>query len=92
MIPAESEEEQFRLRNVRLGEKGFLPFHEAVGIYQPLRPEKLPSARKKVLRERFRDDPVYPVPQFANNFIFFVDDKHSPVRLPMCRKFFLRLL
>ncbi|WDP87070.1 MAG: hypothetical protein HUN05_19665 [Desulfobacter sp.] len=35
LLPAETEEEQFRLKNLRLAEKGFLPFHEAVGIYQP---------------------------------------------------------
>ncbi|MEH0020477.1 MAG: DUF6178 family protein [Desulfobacter sp.] len=37
LMPSESEEEQFRLRNLRLAEKGFLPPHEAVGIYQPSR-------------------------------------------------------
>jgi len=36
IIPAELEEEAYRLRNVRLGEKGFLPFDEAISIYQPL--------------------------------------------------------
>ena len=36
VIPAEAEEEAFRQRNVRLAEKGLLPFEEAVGIYQPL--------------------------------------------------------
>jgi hypothetical protein len=34
---AEAEEEAFRLRNQRLAEKGFMPFDEAVGIYQPLK-------------------------------------------------------
>ncbi|MBW2010980.1 MAG: hypothetical protein JRI32_04870, partial [Deltaproteobacteria bacterium] len=34
--PSEFEEEAYRLRNVRLAEKGFLPFDEAIGIYQPL--------------------------------------------------------
>lgn len=34
LIPAEAEEEIYRLRSTRLGEKGFLPFDEAVGIYQ----------------------------------------------------------
>ncbi|MFH1982706.1 MAG: DUF6178 family protein [Pseudomonadota bacterium] len=34
IIPAEVEEESYRLRNVRMAEKGFLPFDEAVGIYQ----------------------------------------------------------
>ena len=36
LIPAEVEEEIYRLRNVRMAEKGFLPFDEAVGIYQPM--------------------------------------------------------
>lgn len=39
IIPAETEEESYRLRSVRLAEKGFLPFHEAIGIYQPLNPD-----------------------------------------------------
>ena len=41
VIPAEIEEEEYRLRNVRLAEKGFLPFDEAIGIYQPLEPQAL---------------------------------------------------
>ncbi len=41
VIPAETEEETYRLRNVRLAEKGFLPFDEAIGIYQPLKPQSL---------------------------------------------------
>ncbi len=36
IIPSETEEEIYRLRNVRMAEKGFLPFDEAVGIYQPM--------------------------------------------------------
>ena len=36
VLPAECEEEIYRLRNVRLAEKGFLPFEEAIGVYQPL--------------------------------------------------------
>jgi hypothetical protein len=41
VIPAETEEESFRLRSVRLAEKGFLPFDEAVEINSPLLPEQL---------------------------------------------------
>ncbi len=48
IIPAETEEEMYRLRNVRMAEKGFLPFDEAVGIYQPL------SAREKTAQNRER--------------------------------------
>ena len=36
IIPAEVEEEQYRLRNVRLAEKGFLPHYEAAGVYQSM--------------------------------------------------------
>ena len=45
IIPAETEERALHWRNVRLAEKGFLPFDESVGIYQPLKPDGL-SARK----------------------------------------------
>ncbi len=41
VLAPEVEEEQFRLKNVRLAEKGFLPAHEAVGIYQPISSHKL---------------------------------------------------
>jgi hypothetical protein len=41
VIPAEAEEEAYRLRTVRLAEKGFLPFDEAVGVYQSLTPAEL---------------------------------------------------
>ncbi len=44
VLPAETEEEQFRLKTIRLAEKGFLPFHEAIGIYQPT---PLKSLRKR---------------------------------------------
>jgi hypothetical protein len=37
VLPAETEEEQYRLRTARLAEKGFLPFEEAVGLYQAWR-------------------------------------------------------
>jgi hypothetical protein len=43
IIPAETEETALHWRNVRLAEKGFLPFDEAVGIYQPLKPGQLPT-------------------------------------------------
>lgn len=38
-IPAEAEEAIYRWRNVRMVEKGFLPFEEAIGIYQPMTPQ-----------------------------------------------------
>ncbi len=36
VLPAEEEEKAYRWRNVRLAEKGFLPFEDAVGVYQTL--------------------------------------------------------
>ena len=53
MLPAETEEEQYRLRTARLAEKGFLPFEEAVGLYQ--------SWREDVFRRRaLRQMPITP--------------------------------
>lgn len=34
LVPVEIEEEEFRLKTARLAEHGFLPPHEAIGIYQ----------------------------------------------------------
>ncbi|WP_156915811.1 DUF6178 family protein [Desulfatirhabdium butyrativorans] len=41
VIPSELEEEAYRLRNVRLAEKGFLPYEEAISIYQPIEPDHI---------------------------------------------------
>ncbi|MDJ0781549.1 MAG: DUF6178 family protein [Desulfosarcinaceae bacterium] len=49
LIPAETEEELYRLRTVRLAERGFVPFDEAVGAYQPLTPEDLLRREPKSL-------------------------------------------
>ncbi|MFN2436793.1 MAG: DUF6178 family protein, partial [Desulfotignum sp.] len=62
VLPAETEEEQFRLKNIRLAEKGFLPFHEAIGIYQPT---ALSSLRKRPKTQIFGPatfDPDLPLP------------------------------
>ncbi len=47
VLPAEMEEEMYRLRNIRLAEKGFLPFEEALGIYQPLRKDEIKAFKRK---------------------------------------------
>lgn len=41
VIPAEVEEEAYRQRNIRMAENGFLPFDEAIGIYQSLTVQEL---------------------------------------------------
>jgi hypothetical protein len=69
VIPAETEEELFRLRNGRLGEKGFLPFHEAIGVYQPLRPKELAARGKKAIRTASTGDFHLSTPQLAATFL-----------------------
>lgn len=69
VIPAETEEELLRLRNVRLAEKGFLPFHEAIGVYQPLRRGDLAARGKKVFRKIALEADRFPVPQMATAFL-----------------------
>jgi hypothetical protein len=49
VLPAEFQEEAFRWRNIRLAEKGFLPFDEAMGIYQPLKPDAFGKTSRKIL-------------------------------------------
>ncbi|MBU1345075.1 MAG: hypothetical protein KKE44_22620 [Proteobacteria bacterium] len=70
LLTAETEEDQFRLKNLRLAEKGFLPTHEAIGIYQPT---KLSSVRKRPDSSLFKQetfDPDIPLPpQFFSQFI-----------------------
>ncbi len=68
-IPAETEEELYRFRNVRLGEKGFLPFDEAIGVYQPLQPEELEGRKKKSIHPAAEVDDSFPVPQFTASFL-----------------------
>jgi len=61
IIAAESEEELLRLRNVRLAEKGFLPFEEAVGVYQPLTVEQLYQRDPKPAAPGGRAVDTYPL-------------------------------
>ncbi len=70
LLPAETEEEQFRLKNIRLAEKGFLPAHEAVGIYQPVRQSSLGKRPQKLDPEHEHFDPDLPLPpQFFTGFM-----------------------
>ena len=66
----ETEEEEFRLKNVRLAEKGFLPFHEAVGIYQPAALDNLRKRPQGPDSRPYLTDPddVLP-PQFFNELL-----------------------
>jgi len=66
ILPAENEEESFRLRNVRLSEKGFLPYDEAIGVYQPLSPSEMEhmSSKRGIGSAELKGDyeiPFYPI-------------------------------
>ncbi|MBW2175218.1 MAG: hypothetical protein JRF64_11635, partial [Deltaproteobacteria bacterium] len=62
VLSAEVEERMYNLRNVRLAEKGFLPFEDAIGIYQHLNPERL-AEKEPQLRKVIQEEPLhYPVP------------------------------
>lgn len=58
VLPAELEEEMYRLRNVRLAEHGFLPFEDAVSIYAPLDPETLNIEKRPELPDVFSDEDI----------------------------------
>ncbi|HIJ55277.1 MAG TPA: hypothetical protein HPQ03_04040 [Deltaproteobacteria bacterium] len=62
VIPAEAEEEAYRFRNIRLAEKGFLPFEEAVGVYQSLAKEEIFKTGKKFMAKEAEGDQTLPVP------------------------------
>ena len=62
LLPAELEERLYRLRNVRLAEKGFLPFEEAVGIYQYLDPHSLLEREPQVSKTMQVQQPPQPIP------------------------------
>ncbi len=56
LLPAEMEEEMFRLRNVRLAEHGFLPLEEATSVYAPLDPAALAPEKPEGLPDIFEDE------------------------------------
>lgn len=62
IIPAEAEEELYRLHTIRLAEKGFLPFDEAVGVYQPLSVKELSQRAPKTGTIGGRVVDSYPLP------------------------------
>ncbi len=69
VIPAESEEEAYRLRNVRLAEKGFLPNEEAIGIYQPMKPVDFKRQDKKFTTEDPDRKLFIPVPLYHTGIL-----------------------
>ncbi len=69
LLPAEAEEEQFRQKNIRLAEKGFLPAHEAIGIYQPVAGKNLPSRPANTLEPQAFDPDIPMPPMFFTQFL-----------------------
>jgi hypothetical protein len=65
IIPAETEEELYRLRNIRLAEKGFAPIEEAIGVYQPVRPDEIRNRPAKHLTRSAPHVPLPPTPLAA---------------------------
>ena len=65
VIPGELEEEDYRLRNVRLAEKGFLPFDEAISIYQPLRHQDIDGHGKRYVPVDSEPNEYLPVPVYT---------------------------
>jgi hypothetical protein len=67
LIPAEIEDEMYRLRGGRLAEHGFLPFEEALSLYAPLDPERIVSEKAPESADMISDEeiratiPVWPL-------------------------------
>jgi len=73
VLPAESEENCYHWRNVRLAEKGFLPFDDAVGIYQPIKPQDIGKYRINRVSDSGKLS-LLPVPQYP--FRLLKEDNH----------------
>jgi hypothetical protein len=69
IIPAEAEEEACRLKNVRLAEKGFLPYEEAVGIYQPLKIQDFKKQLTKFITSEPERKLFFPVPFYHTGLL-----------------------
>ena len=69
VIPAETEEEAYRQRNVRLAEKGFLPYEEAIGVYQPLKPEDFKKQDTKFTTADPDRKLFFPVPLYHSGIL-----------------------
>ena len=79
VIPAESEEEAYRLRNVRLAEKGFLPYEEAIGIYQPMKVRDFKIQENKFINQNLDQKLFFPVPLYHTGAI--EEENHFTVAL-----------
>ena len=65
LILSEMEEEIYRLRNIRLAEKGFLPFEEAMRVYHYLEPADLVRRDKRSTENHLSME--HSTPHFVHN-------------------------
>lgn len=65
IISPESEEEAYRQRNISLAEKGFLPFEEAIGVYQHLDPKDLEKQEAQFAAWYAKPNQLLPVPLYS---------------------------
>jgi len=79
VIPAESEEEAYRLRKVRLAEKGFLPFEKAIGIYQPMKIRDFKIQENKFITQDPDRKLFFPVPIYHTGLI--EEENHFTIAL-----------
>ncbi len=73
IICAESEEEMYRLRNVRLAEKGFTPYEDSLRIYQPVTDMEIKNLQKKHFikdMDTLFSPLIYPMQLSQDNNIF----------------------
>lgn len=76
VIPAETEEEALHWRGVRLAEKGFLPFDEAVGVYQPMSADALLQKEPKQQPSAGEAAELTPVPAYPFR-VMAADDRFT---------------
>ena len=80
VLPAEVEENMYRRRNVRLAEKGFLPFEEAIGIYQYLNPESLLEKTSQPYEVKQQYSVDHPIPVSTSMLIRDPDFFHTSLQ------------
>jgi hypothetical protein len=80
VLPGEVEENMYRLRNFRLAEKGFLPFEEAIGIYQHLNPRSLLKKEPRSAKVMQQQPTDYPVPVSTSLLIHDQDLFHMSLQ------------
>lgn len=60
ILPSEVEENIYRLKNVRLAEKGFLPYDDALGVYSPIKIEEIEKGDPKIFPSGMEEGKALP--------------------------------